>query len=66
MADGVDAPVQVTAEQLGVQARYVCALCMSFPGVCLQVLPVVTNTSARLVFSFDNMCRLAVTNSRDS
>ena len=50
MADGVDAPVQVTAEQLGVQARYVCALCMSFPGVCLQVLPVVTNTSARLVF----------------
>ncbi len=49
MADVVDAPVQVTAEQLGVQARYVCALCISLPGVCSQVLPLVTNTSARLV-----------------
>jgi hypothetical protein len=49
MADVVDAPVQVTAEQLGVQARYTCALFKSFPGVCLQVLPLVINTSARLV-----------------
>ncbi len=49
MADVVDAPVQVTAEQLGVQARYVRALCISFPGVCSQVLPLVTYTSARLI-----------------
>ncbi len=65
MADVVDAPVQVTAEQLGVQARYVFALCISFPGVCLHVLPLVTNTSAR-PFALDIVCRLAVTNLRDN
>lgn len=65
MADAVDAPVQVTAEQLGVQARYVCAFAF--------ISPVSVHRSCRLSqvqvlgwFLLDNVCRLAVTNSRDS
>ncbi len=49
MTEGVDAPVQVTAEQLGVRTRYVYALCNSFSGVCSQVVLLVSNTSARLI-----------------